>query len=301
MMILPLVGTRGQRSKSMGPVLSTNVMRTAVARQDHHSDNESQQSSSCMASRSLDRSRSISTKQDRYDVVSLSRICRVALNRKASSHAAVHDNTTQHHQSPHGKVMLPPLPLLPSITPPLPLDDGCLSPHQKTATTVSSTATLRVGLSTLALSPCTTRPGTPQLSDDDTMTTNVALRGSLATGLMRRAQGRGGVNECSPSLHVKVPKHRRSIEMVSMCFDNNVVQGSTDVTQPQPQNHLKAHQRQPKDDTHQFSEWLEGFCSLPLPEEMLPMDDAPVDVYRGVVLIQEHRSAQLSQKRAQEK
>ncbi|CUI14108.1 Hypothetical protein, putative [Bodo saltans] len=298
MMILPLVGTRGQRSKSMGPVLSTNVMRTAVARHDHHSDNESQQSSSCMASRSLDRRRSISTKQDRYDVVSLSRICRVALNRNASSHAAVHDNTMQHHQTPHGNVMLPPLP---SISPPLPLDDGCLSPHQKTATAVSSTATLRVGLSTLALSPCTTRPGTPQLSDDDTMNTNVALRGSPAAGLMRRAQGRG-VNESSPSLHVKVPKHRRSIEIVSMCFDNNVVQGSTDVTtQPQLQNHLKAHQRQHKEDTNQFSEWLEGFCSLPLPEEMLPMDDAPVDVYRCVVLIQEHRSAQLSQKRAQEK
>lgn len=45
------------------------------------------------------------------------------------------------------------------------------------------------------------------------------------------------------------------------------------------------------------SETVENFCSLPLPEELLPMDDAPIDIYRSVVLIKEHRSEQLSKRR----
>jgi hypothetical protein len=286
-MILPLVGTRGQRSKSLAP--ATNMMRT-TARQNDRSEEEPH-CGGCMASRSLDRSRSISTKQDRYDVVSLSRICRVALNRNPSH--AVHSNSTN-HQSPQGRMMLPPLPQLPSVASPLlSHDESCLSPHQKTTTT-SSTATLRVGLSTLPPSPYSTRPGTPQqLSDDEFVTTNVQMRGSPAANLMRRVRG---VSDCgSPSLHVKVPKHRRY---------EGIGVSPTDQGREYPvvrPHHESAHHRKlpvQREEADQLHEWLEGFCSLPLPEELLPMEDAPVDVYRCVVMIQEHRSTQIALQRA---
>lgn len=179
-----------------------------------------------LSSRTFDRCRSISTQQDRYDVVSLSRICRVALNRRV-----------------RGKLLLPPLPTVEvakvcatgSPHQDLCHNEGDNQPTPKTHTT-SSTVTMARGVTTLQA--CC----------------GEAMCGSPAANIQRRTQGenvRGNKN-----LH-----HRKS--------------------------------RPANDNNH---ETVENFCSLPLPEELLPMDDAPIDIYRSIVLIKEHRSEQLSQR-----
>lgn len=299
-MILPLVGTRSQRSRSVGcpasqqpSVLSTNqqsMHNGSVHSNDTYLPLGGAGGGGGCATRVLDRCRSISTKQDRYDAVSLSRICRVAINQNsrhsfaASKPHSLHGS--DHGGAPVGKVVL--APLAKTSCTPLPLarmDNPLLTPSPSKgnpSTAISSTATLQAGLAAMTLSPCSTRSTTPLRSHDcDPASTNVSscLRGSPASHLLRRRTQEEG----SPTLCVRVPQLQRR-------YSGGVDASSAD---PSPRLQLSM-ERDAQLHKRDAEERLESFCSLPLPEELLPMEDAPVDVYRCVVLIQEHRSAQLA-------